>query len=92
LAHQTSQLGVFTISVVQITPNNSEVKFTTFRVNKYGNEGPNNPFSKMAYNTVQKVYNCFSIEVIIEVTKMNVYVNKHPIFKHSKLFNHSFVV
>jgi len=66
---------------VQITPNKSEMKFTTVRVNKYGNEGPKNPFSKMAFNTVQKVYNCFSMEVITEVTKMNVYVNNHSYFQ-----------
>ena len=52
----------------------------TLRVQKYGNEGPKNLFSKIAYITAQKVCNSFSMEAIADVTKMNSYVNKHFYF------------
>ena len=37
---------------------------------------PKNSFSKMAYNSVRKAHNCFSMEVVADMTKANSYVNK----------------
>ena len=51
-------------------------------------------FSKMAYNVVQNMCNCFSLEVIADVTKMNPYVNKcfSYIPNMPNFFNYSVVI
>ena len=65
----------------------------TLRLQKYGNEGPKNALSKMAYNSAGKAFNCFSIVVIADVTKTNSYVNKRFYFQNMPDFSsYSFVI
>ena len=49
----------------------------TLIVQKYENNGPISLFSKMVYDTVPKVWNFFSMEGILDVTRTNSYVNRH---------------
>ena len=67
--------------------------YDTIRVQKYGNEGPKNSFSKMAYSTVHRVCNCFSMEVIAGVTNTNSNVNKHFYLRNMLgFFSYFFVI
>ena len=47
----------------------------------------------MAYNGARKAYNCFSMEVIADMTKTNSYVNKRFYFrKILDFFSYSFSI
>ena len=56
-----------------------------------GNEGPKNLFSKIAYNIVRKAWNCFTMEMIADVTKTSSYVNKHFCFRNMLHFSAIFL-
>ena len=63
------------------------------RVQKYGNEGSKSSFSKMALNTGRKICNCFSMEVVANVTTKTSYVHKHFYLRNMlDFFNYSLVI
>ena len=65
----------------------------TLRVQKYGNEGPENSFLRVAYKAVRKVGTCFTMEIIADMTKTNSYVNGRFHFGNMPNFsNYSFVI
>ena len=56
-------------------------------------KGEKNSFLKMAYNAIRKLFNCFYMEVIADVTKTNLYVDVCFNFrKVLNFFNSSLVI